>query len=72
MVGFVRSWVGRAGAVIAGLVYTYAPYHLLNLYVRANLVESMAFCGCPSAFGRRVPLLYARAAPRSCPLWAWR
>lgn len=44
---FVRSWLGRPAAVIAALAYTYAPYHLLNLYVRANLAESMAFVWLP-------------------------
>jgi len=44
---FVRSWLGRPAAVIAALAYTYAPYHLLNLYVRANLAESMAFAWLP-------------------------
>lgn len=47
MYAFVRSWGGRAAGVIAALVYTYAPYHLLNLYVRANLAESMAFVWLP-------------------------
>ncbi len=32
---------------MAALVYTYVPYHLLNLYVRANLAESMAFVWLP-------------------------
>ena len=66
MYGFVRSWAGTAGAMIAGLVYTYVPYHLLNLYVRANLAESMAFVWLPLCLWaarasvvrtRRVPLL---------------
>ena len=47
MYGFVRSLFGRPAAVIAALVYTYAPYHLLNLYVRANLAESTAFVWLP-------------------------
>jgi hypothetical protein len=47
MYAFVRSWGGRTAGVIAALVYTYAPYHLLNLYVRANLAESMAFVWLP-------------------------
>jgi hypothetical protein len=47
MYAFVRSWAGRAAGLIAALVYTYAPYHLLNLYVRANLAESMAFVWLP-------------------------
>jgi hypothetical protein len=44
---FVRDWAGRQAAVVAALVYTYLPYHLLNLYVRANLAESMAFVWLP-------------------------
>lgn len=44
---FVRSWWGRAAGLVAALVYTYAPYHLLNLYVRANLAESSAFVWLP-------------------------
>ena len=47
MYGYIRSWQGRAAAVVAALVYVYAPYHLLNLYVRANLAESMAFVWLP-------------------------
>ena len=44
---FVRSWGGRQAGLLAALVYVYAPYHLLNLYVRANLAESMAFVWMP-------------------------
>ncbi len=44
---YVRSWAGRPAAVVAALVYVYLPYHLLNLYVRANLAESMAFVWLP-------------------------
>jgi hypothetical protein len=47
MYGFVRTWAGRYAAVLAALVYVYVPYHLLNLYVRANLAESMAFVWLP-------------------------
>jgi len=47
MYAFVRSWAGRSAGLIAALVYTYVPYHLLNLYVRANLAESMAFVWLP-------------------------
>jgi hypothetical protein len=47
MYAFVRSWGGRSAAVIAALVYVFIPYHLLNLYVRANLAESMAFMWMP-------------------------
>ncbi len=44
---YIRSWLGRSAAIIAALVYVYAPYHLLNLYVRGHLAESMAFVWLP-------------------------
>lgn len=44
---YVRSWMGRQPAMVSALVYVYAPYHLLDLYVRANLAESMAFVWMP-------------------------
>ena len=47
MYAFGRDWLGRHGGLIAALVYVYIPYHLLNLYVRANLAESMAFVWMP-------------------------
>jgi uncharacterized membrane protein len=31
MYAFIRSWMGRHAAVIAGVAYVYVPYHLLNL-----------------------------------------
>ncbi|HXF64142.1 MAG TPA: hypothetical protein VNK95_21120, partial [Caldilineaceae bacterium] len=47
MYGYVRSWAGRRAALLSAVVYVYVPYHLLNLYVRANLAESMAFVWLP-------------------------
>lgn len=47
MYAFVRAWGGRQAALIGALVYVFIPYHLLNLYVRANLAESMAFVWMP-------------------------
>ncbi|MEZ4731639.1 MAG: hypothetical protein R3E79_31355 [Caldilineaceae bacterium] len=44
---YIRSWQGTSAALVAALVYVYIPYHLLNLYVRANLAESMAFVWLP-------------------------
>lgn len=68
MYAFVRSWVGRAGGLIAALVYTYVPYHLLNLYVRANLAESMAFVWLPLClWTARQAVLTSRDAQASSP-----
>ncbi len=47
MYTFGRSWGGRHVGLVTALVYVYIPYHLLNLYVRANLAESMAFVWLP-------------------------
>ncbi len=47
MYAFMRSWAGRWAGLLSAVVYTYAPYHLLDLYVRANLAESMAFVWLP-------------------------
>ena len=60
----VRSWLGRPAALIAAVAYTYAPYHLLNLYVRANLAESVAFVWLPLC------LWTARQAVLR-PSWRW-
>jgi hypothetical protein len=37
-------------AVIAGLLYTYAPYHLLDIYVRAAFAETMLLAWFPWVF----------------------
>lgn len=47
MYAYISSWQGRAAGLVAATVYTYIPYHLFNLYVRANLAESMAFVWLP-------------------------
>jgi hypothetical protein len=43
----VRRLLGRPAGLIAGLVYVYAPYHLFDLYVRADLAESFSFVFIP-------------------------
>ncbi|MBP7964298.1 MAG: hypothetical protein KA003_20110, partial [Caldilineaceae bacterium] len=70
---FVRDWVGdrvgnRAG-LIAALVYTYMPYHLLVLYVRGNLAESMAFVWLPLALWSFRRAVLGQAGWR--PAWGW-
>ncbi len=48
----LRHWfgstpAGRAAALVGGLVYVYAPYHLVALYVRAALAEFVALAWFP-------------------------
>jgi hypothetical protein len=42
-----RSLFGLISAIVAGLVYAYLPYQLLDLYIRGALAESMAFVWLP-------------------------
>lgn len=42
MYAYARDLWDRRTALLASLVYTYLPYHLLNIYVRAALAEFVA------------------------------
>ncbi|HYN87374.1 MAG TPA: hypothetical protein VER55_02530 [Ardenticatenaceae bacterium] len=42
MYAYGRDLWGRRGGLLASVVYTYLPYHLLNIYVRAALAEFVA------------------------------
>lgn len=50
MYGFVRSWADRGAALVAAVAYVYVPYHLVDLYVRAALAESVAISLLPFVF----------------------
>lgn len=52
MYALLRRWwgrnaVGRGAALVGGLVYVYAPYHLLTVYVRAAFAEYVAMAWFP-------------------------
>jgi hypothetical protein len=49
MYALVRRWWGRGAGLVAGLVYTYAPYHLVDIYVRSAFAEFVAFVWFPWA-----------------------
>lgn len=42
-----RRWWGNGAGLVAGLLYTYAPYHFVNIYVRAALAEFWAMAWFP-------------------------
>ncbi len=44
---FGRGPAGRAAALVGGLLYVYAPYHLLTIYVRAAFAEFSAMAWFP-------------------------
>ncbi|MBI1802146.1 MAG: glycosyltransferase family 39 protein, partial [Chloroflexi bacterium] len=57
MFAFVRQRLNERAGLVAALVYLYAPYHLLDVYVRANLAETLAFVFLPLclwAFGEAI------------------
>lgn len=48
MYGFVkRVFENRGAAFVAGLLYVFMPYHLIDVYVRAALAESVALVFMP-------------------------
>ncbi|MDH7485596.1 MAG: 6-pyruvoyl-tetrahydropterin synthase-related protein [Anaerolineae bacterium] len=47
MYALVRRWWGQNAGLVAGLLYAYAPYHLLNMTVRAALAEYAALSLLP-------------------------
>ena len=47
MYALVRRWWGQSAGLVAGLLYAYAPYHLLNMTVRAALAEYAALSLLP-------------------------
>ncbi|MCX6031224.1 MAG: hypothetical protein NT169_18235 [Chloroflexi bacterium] len=49
MYRLARRWWGPAAGLIASLAYTYAPYHLVDIYVRAALAEFTALAVFPWA-----------------------
>jgi len=51
MYGLGRRLFGRAGGLLAAVVYVYAPYHLLDIYVRGSLAEFLALGVLPCAPG---------------------
>lgn len=44
---FVRKAIGPGAATLAAVLYMYAPYRLVDLYVRASYAEAMAFAFLP-------------------------
>jgi len=44
-----RRWWGPAAALVASLAYTYAPYHLMDIYVRSAYAEFAALALAPWA-----------------------
>ncbi len=46
---WLKYWLGRPGALLAALVYTYLPYQIATVYVRGEWGESLFWGGLPWA-----------------------
>jgi hypothetical protein len=63
MYGFVRSWLGRNAGLVAAVAYMAIPYHLVDVYVRAAMAESVALIFLPLAlWGFRETVMRPRLA----------
>ncbi|MHB0876796.1 MAG: hypothetical protein ACYC5O_12230 [Anaerolineae bacterium] len=63
---WLRLYAAAPAAMLGGLLYLYAPYHIADIYVRASLAETVALAFLPLAlwaFGR----LLGRAGPADLP-----
>jgi hypothetical protein len=49
MYAYGRHALGRQRGLLAAIVYVYVPYHLVDIYVRADLAEYCAFVWMPLA-----------------------
>lgn len=47
---FAKEFWGKAGGIISALLYVYAPYHALNVYVRGDVAEFWAYAFVPLVF----------------------
>lgn len=45
-----REFWGEVGGVVSGLLYVYAPYHAVNIYVRGAVAEFWAYAFLPLIF----------------------
>ena len=47
---FSKEYLGKIGAFIGAVLYTYAPYHSIDVYVRGALAEFWSFVFVPGVF----------------------
>jgi len=47
---FSKEYVGRIGAIVAAIAYSYTPYHSVDVYVRGAMPEFWSFVFIPAVF----------------------
>jgi len=50
MYAWIKNRFGRLSGIFAALLYTYAPYHAVDLYVRGAVAEFFSFVWIPALF----------------------
>ena len=63
-----REFWGKTGAIISSVLYLYAPYHAVDIYVRGDVAEFWAYAFIPLAFwgiyktflftGKKIPWIW--------------
>lgn len=62
MYGLARDLWGRRGGVVSSLLYTYAPYHSVDFYVRGAMNEFWAMCFYPAIFWMTLRLIKTKSS----------
>ncbi len=47
---FAKEFWGKIGGVVSGILYLFAPYHALNIFVRGDFAEIWAYAFIPLVF----------------------
>lgn len=47
---FAKEFFGKTGAIVSALLYMYAPYHAVDIYVRGDVAEFFAYAFIPLLF----------------------
>src|SRR5258708_869617 len=76
MYRFAREFWGETGGIASGLLYLYAPYHAVDVYVRGDVAEFWAYAFIPLAFLGVYKIYYhceeaRRDASAKRRLWFW-
>ncbi len=61
---FVRELWGQAAGMLAAIIYTYYPYHLIDAYVRGAIPELFAFIFLPLILWQTTRAMQAETSPK--------
>jgi uncharacterized membrane protein len=67
MYGFARRLFGRSAGLLAGVLYVYAPFHLVEIFVRSAYAEFVALAIVPFVFWAFTELIAVPSLRRLAP-----